>query len=96
MSEAGDIITDFSAPSDDIWIKGSAFGGNLGSGFLAAGRFTSGTDNKADDAGDRFIYNTNTDNLYYDRDGPGTQFGAVLIANCDTSFDVTAAGIFIF
>lgn len=55
MSEAGDIITDFSAPSDDIWIKGSAFGGNLGSGFLAAGRFTSGTDNKADDAGDRFI-----------------------------------------
>ena len=98
LSERGDVLTNFDASNDEIWIKASGFGGNLGApGMLAAGRFTSGTDKQADDAGDRFIYNEVSDRLYFDRDGTGTGFAAVLLCVNDGAFGVmTNADIFIF
>ncbi len=68
-TEGTDIITDFAVTPDAIRILASVFGGGLVAGTLAADRFVLGT--QAVDSDDRFIYNQNTGDLYFDIDGNG-------------------------
>ncbi len=94
-ANCGDIITDFGNGVDDISVNGDAFGARLADGFLAAGRFKSGTNNLAGDANDRFIFNTATDKLYFDADGTGSK-AAILVATFSNGVTITANDIFIF
>ncbi|MEJ1121087.1 calcium-binding protein [Phyllobacterium sp. CCNWLW109] len=65
-----DTITDFSAPSDTIWMDNAVFAALGGNGTLGAGAFHIGAG--AHDAGDRVIYNSSTGALFYDADGSGS------------------------
>ena len=64
-----DTITDFSSSKDKIEVDASTFGGNLNPGVLPANQFVLGI--VAQDSDDRFIYDQNTGDLFYDEDGRG-------------------------
>lgn len=67
--EGVDTINNFD-PYDNLYIKASGFGGGLQPGDLAQDQFVLGT--AARDREDRFIYNSNNGNLFYDPDGTGS------------------------
>jgi Ca2+-binding RTX toxin-like protein len=95
-SEGGDRITDFEANHaiEDVFeFKRAAFG-NLALGVLDDGRFRVAGTNRAGDAGDRFIFRTTDDTLWYDRDGAGGA-GPVLIADMNLATDLSAQNILI-
>jgi len=74
-----DTITDFVAGKDTIVVSAAGFrGGLVANTVLAASQFTLGS--SAGDAGDRFIYNNTTGELYWDVDGTGA-IGQVKLAN---------------
>ena len=50
--------------------------------FIAAGRFVVGSG--AQDSGDRFIYNNNTNKLFFDADGTGST-NPIVIATLNNS-----------
>ncbi len=78
QNQGGDSITDFSAIDDQILIRAAGFGGGLVAGSaISAEQFTLGM--SAGDESDHFIYNNNSGELYFDRDGSGSQ-GQVLLA----------------
>ncbi len=93
-SSRGDVITDFANGIDALLFNDDAFG-DLADGVLAASRFKSGTNNQAGDANDRFIFNANTDQLYFDADGTGNR-DAVLVATFANGATITANDIFIY
>ncbi len=98
LADAGDTIVDFFnfADEDDaIHITASAFGGGMALGVLAAGRFVARTTNRAGDAGDRFIFETDATRLWFDRDGNGRGFAPVLIADLQAGAFITSADIVI-
>jgi Ca2+-binding RTX toxin-like protein len=64
-----DVIKDFSHIDDTIELIASFFKHIGPMGVLSAGRFHRGT--HAHDNSDRVIYDANTGNLYYDKDGKG-------------------------
>ena len=70
LNQGGDTITDFTPGVDAIAISAAAFGAGLTVGTLAANRFVVGS--SANDTGDRFIYNDNTNRLLFDADGSGS------------------------
>ncbi len=70
LNQGGDTITDFTVGEDLIVISASGFGGGLIAGTLDESQFVVGT--AASDSDDRFIYNANSDRLFYDSDGNGT------------------------
>lgn len=77
LNEAGDTITDFSAIDDQILIRGAGFGGGLTAGSpISVDQFTLGI--SATDGSDRFIYNNASGELYFDRDGTGSQSQVLL------------------
>jgi Ca2+-binding RTX toxin-like protein len=77
LNEAGDTITDFNAIDDQILIRGAGFGGGLMAGSpISVDQFTLGT--SATDGSDRFIYNNTSGELYFDRDGTGSQSQVLL------------------
>jgi Ca2+-binding RTX toxin-like protein len=76
-TEFGDKIRDFTA-DDFFGFQASAFG--LPKGQLAWWRFQSNSTGKAQDAGDRFIFRTTDDTLWYDADGTG-RIAAVMVAD---------------
>ena len=45
------------------------------------------------DATDRVIYNTSTGDLYYDADGTGTKYAAILVAHLNGAPILTASDI---
>lgn len=90
----GDRIADFASGVDAMLFNGEAFG-DLPDGVLAASRFKTGTNAQAGDAGDRFIFNSTTDQLYFDADGTGSSF-AVLVANFSNGATINASDIFIY
>lgn len=97
-SEIGDRIEDFNAFDDQINIDASAFGGGLGGNnlimvTLPGGKFHAGGTNKAADAGDRFIFRTGDETLWFDRDGTGGTFNPVLVADLQDGAILTAADI---
>ncbi|MBW4638494.1 MAG: hypothetical protein KME05_09705 [Gloeocapsa sp. UFS-A4-WI-NPMV-4B04] len=88
-NEGVDIITDFVA-ADSIQVLATGFGGGLSAGSaIGFGQFRIGA--AAADASDRFIYNDNNGNLFFDRDGLGgaaqvqiaTLVGTTAITNAD-------------
>jgi Ca2+-binding RTX toxin-like protein len=80
INEFGDKIDGFII-FDELEFTGSAIGGGLELGALLATRFKSGLNNKAADADDRFIFRTGDATLWFDRDGNGTAFKSVLVAD---------------
>lgn len=70
LGHLGDVIQDYTA-QDEILFRG-AIGGGLATGTLPASAFVSRTDTLAQDADDRFIYNTATFELWFDADGTGS------------------------
>ena len=95
LNECGDLITDFGnvITSDDRFqITAAAFGGGLVAGALAANQFQTRADNIAQDADDRFIFNTTDRTLWFDADGNGAG-AAVMVADLQAGAVVTAADI---
>jgi Ca2+-binding RTX toxin-like protein len=90
-SEGRDVITDWNR-SDDFHMEAAGFGGGLEAGALAAGRFVSGTTNKAQDANDRFVFRTTDATLWFDIDGK-SGVGPRLIADLQAGAKVTAGDI---
>ena len=74
-----DIIKDFSHADDTLQLRSDIFG-DAGYGVLAEDAFWFGAGVSAHDTSDRIIYDTNSGRLFFDRDGSGTMFHAVLFA----------------
>ncbi|MBD1836598.1 calcium-binding protein [Cyanobacteria bacterium FACHB-472] len=97
-SSAVDRITDFSVADDTIGIatrSGSMFanaGLTVGAA-ITADQFRIGA--SAGDAGDRFIYNSTTGGLFFDRDGIGGT-AQVQFATVSTGLAMTNADVFVF
>lgn len=64
-------------------------------GLIDASRYHSGTTKRAEDAGDRFIFRTTDDTLWFDRDGNKGKFAPVLIAETNGD-DILATDIYLF
>ena len=95
LNECGDLITDFSGSvgnNDRFQITAAAFGGMMPLGTLAASQFQTRTDNVAQDADDRFIFNTTDRTLWFDADGNGAG-AAIMVADLQAGAVVTAADI---
>ncbi|WP_176556122.1 calcium-binding protein [Rubellimicrobium rubrum] len=95
--QGGDRIVDFGtgANNDDrIRIDASGFLLALQPGQLAADRFSTGTDNQGNDANDRFVFNTTTDQLFFDANGSGAG-GETLLATFSGNPTLTADDIFL-
>ena len=95
LDECGDQITDFGntvGDNDRFQITAAAFGGGLVAGVLAASQFQTRTDNLAQDADDRFIFNITDRTLWFDADGNGAG-AAIMVADLQAGAVVTAADI---
>jgi Ca2+-binding RTX toxin-like protein len=95
-TEGGDRITDYGnvAGNDDTFVfRAAGFGGGLSAGSLAAAQFQSRADNVAQDADDRFIFNTATQTLWFDVNG-NVAGGLTLIATVQAGVVLTAGDIF--
>lgn len=92
-ANGADAIADFS-PVDRIGIALSGFGSGLALGELVATAFVSRTDNRAQDADDRFIFRTTDGTLWFDADGKGGS-AAVLIADLQEGAVLKAADIWV-
>jgi len=80
QADCGDILADFQSSVDLIRLEGSAFGYGNHAGGVAASAFVSSAAGVALDSNDRFIFNTTTTALWYDRDGSGAR-AAILVAD---------------
>jgi serralysin len=89
-----DRITDFNVPQDRILLDNDVFSG-LGRGGLAASAFVANATGQAGSAAHRIIYETDTGNLYYDRDGAGGA-AAVKFAELNSGLAMTHADFFVF
>ncbi len=77
-----DTITDFSnsgGNNDTIWLENSIFTALTATGVLASAAFKN-LDLAAADSSDRILYDQDHGDLYYDRDGSGTAYSAIKIA----------------
>jgi serralysin len=88
-----DVINDFAASIDEIYLSRSVFTTIGPNGLLAAGAFRLGAN--ALDATDRIMYNAATGDLFYDRDGAGGA-AKVLFAELDPGLGVTASDFVVF
>ncbi len=88
-----DLITDFVA-ADSIRVSAAGFGGGLSAGSaISIGQFRIGA--AAADASDRFIYNANNGNLFFDGDGAGGA-AQVQIATLAGTPNLASADIVVF
>jgi Ca2+-binding RTX toxin-like protein len=98
VAQADDIITDFSSTgagnNDQIAVSAAGFGGGLVAGVLSGAFFQSRADNVAQDADDRFIFNTTSRTVWFDADGTGA-LGPVLVATLQALADFTAADVLV-
>lgn len=81
-----DTITDFSRIDDQIMLDRTVFT-RIGPGTLAADAFVANLNGQARDAEDRIIYDRNSGELYYDRDGTGSA-NRVQFADIDTGLTI--------
>ncbi|MBD1930005.1 calcium-binding protein [Trichocoleus sp. FACHB-90] len=94
--EGVDIIVDFSVAQDTIGIYNGAYFQRAGlttNEAITADQFRIGA--SAGDAGDRFIYNSTSGALFFDRDGIG-RAAQVQFATLSTGLAMTNADIFVF
>lgn len=92
LSEVRDIINDFTT-ADFLVFKKAAFG-NLAAGTLASANFRANLSGQAQDASDRFIYETDRDILWYDANGSAAG-GRVLITDFAYDVNLTRSDILI-
>jgi serralysin len=86
-----DRITDFSVPSDTLYLSKAVFK-TIKKGMLASSAFHTG--DKAHDASDRIIYNKKTGALLYDDDGIGAH-AAIQFATLATNLRLTKSDFFV-
>jgi Ca2+-binding RTX toxin-like protein len=82
-----DVIADFNVAADEIWLDNDVFTKAGAIGQLKSDAFHKGT--AAADAEDRMIYNSSNGYLYYDRDGTGTAYSKVLVADLAAGLAMT-------
>jgi Ca2+-binding RTX toxin-like protein len=87
-----DEITDFTPNEDTLQFKANNFGG-LATGTITAEQFELGT--TAVDSDDRFIYDRDTGNLFFDDDGNGEN-AQVLITVISNQANLSASDLVIF
>ena len=87
-----DTITDFSPEDDTLVFSAAGFDGNLTAGMVSSGMFTVGT--TATDNQHRFIYDTDSGDLFYDSDGTGDR-EQVKLANLNNSLALTHSNFYI-
>ncbi len=93
-SEVGDTISTYTA-SDSFAFKSSAFG-KLKKGVIDRDQFTTNMSSRAKDAQDRFIFDTKTDQLWFDSNGSKAGGIKVMIADLGkTDFVMTYQDIII-
>ena len=93
LNEGIDTITDFSVGNDDLFVKGSGFGGGLISGdIITAAQFVIGT--AATNTSQRFIYNATNGALFFDVDGSGAT-AASQFASLSPNLALTYEDIFV-
>ncbi|MCJ8052130.1 hypothetical protein GB928_001860 [Shinella curvata] len=88
-----DTISDFNAAADTIQIDNAVFLG-LAAGALATTAFKDLAVG-AKDANDRVLYNSNTGDLFFDRDGSATTYAPVKFGFLTGSPTITAADFFV-
>lgn len=80
-----DMIADFNASEQDtIEVSSQTLSRYLDMGLLNSQYFVSGDNAVARDSNDYFIFDTNSQNLYYDADGSNSGYQAVAIAHLNT------------
>ncbi|MEO1375483.1 MAG: calcium-binding protein, partial [Cyanobacteria bacterium J06635_10] len=96
-NEGIDRITSFSPADDTIHISAAGFGGGLTAGdtILEEQILIGSSSIAADNASQRFIYNTNSGALLFDADGNQTGFDAVQIATLFNKPTISASDIFV-
>ncbi len=85
-------LEDFQSRTDFLIVSGSGFGGGLNQGFIKPSQFTLGS--SASDRSDRFIYNSNNGNLFFDPDGTGSK-SQLLIATFTNKPNLVNNDIFV-
>jgi PKD repeat protein len=90
QTEMGDRIIDFKPGHDRLEFNRNQFDRALAAGGLDPSAFTLGS--KAQDASDRFIYNTVSGQLWFDQDGTGAQ-AAKLVLTLQPNLGLTASSI---
>jgi Ca2+-binding RTX toxin-like protein len=88
---SGDLITDFTRGTDEIAIGREGFGLTPG----AALNLVTGTEPVATGSAAQFVFETDTGRLWFDGDGAGNEFDAVLVATL-TNVATLDGGDFIF
>jgi Ca2+-binding RTX toxin-like protein len=83
-----DFITDFNPAYDTIRVDNAVFTRAGPNGYLAPGAFWKSTTGRAHDSTDRFIYDTDGGQLYYDSNGSGAG-GVVKIAQLKAGLALT-------
>ncbi len=100
LTGIGDVITDLignGAPDSDlILISAAAFGGGLQAGGLDPTQFVFGAGRNALDADDRFMFRVTDETLWFDKDGTGTRFTPVKVADLQDGVILVAEQIVIF
>ncbi|MBD2680981.1 MULTISPECIES: calcium-binding protein [Nostoc] len=86
-NEGVDTIYDFNATNELIQVYGFNFGGGLSKGSLQASQFTIGT--SASTSSQRFIYDSTTGALFFDRDGSAGAFNKVQFALVTAGLSLT-------
>jgi hypothetical protein len=91
--EGGDRIMDFNPQLDVIRVNAQGFGGGLALGELSPTQFVLGS--VATDRSDRFLFQVSTGNLFFDRDGIGSQ-SSILLATLSSQPGFDSSNIQIF
>jgi Ca2+-binding RTX toxin-like protein len=91
-ADGGDVVVSF-GETDLFHFEKEGFG-SLATGTLSQGRFQSRPDIVAQDPGDRFLFRTTDDSLWFDPDGNGAS-APVLIATLASDFALAASDILI-
>lgn len=94
VSENVDRVKDFDTSADSIGLDDSIFTG-LAIGALTSAAFASNTTGQAGDASDRIIYEKDTGNLYFDKDGNGAS-PHILVAVLQPNLPMSNSDFFIF
>ena len=82
-----DRLYDFNPTNELIQVSAAGFGGGLSTGSLSAGEFRIGA--SANTLLQRFIYNSATGGLFFDRDGSASGFTQVQFAQLSTGLSLT-------
>lgn len=89
-----DRITDFNVKADTIMLDDAVFRA-LAEGWLNKAAFVTNTSGNAADASDRMIYESDTGEVWYDRDGTGSA-SKVHVATLDEGLSITHSDFFVF